>query len=69
MAKVDLRPMSTAPKDGTEILVWLVNGPKWYVVWWSSFGRDWSMGYDSFEDHDLLGWIPLPEPPTEVECG
>jgi len=69
MAKVDLRPMSTAPKDGTEILAWLVVNQRWTTTWWSESSKSWRLSSIDISEGCLLGWIPLPEPPTEVECG
>jgi hypothetical protein len=68
------RPIETAPRDGTQIL--LVGGDKEVFMgyWaWNGVGRftdsvrGWvghELGY--VQDHDLIGWMPLPEPPEDT---
>lgn len=64
------QPIETAPKDGTEILVWMgarILLARWDAETyhkrprphWSSFvmGRTWS------RDNQPTHWVPLPDPP------
>ena len=53
------QPIETAPKDGTEILVW--DGNEHQILWWlDSVG--W-VGDDDFTDKLPTHWQPLPAPP------
>jgi len=74
MSKSDWQPIETAPKDGTEILVW--RKPIRVVAQWvkkdQSFGVEdsWTFlteaeGYDS--DYRPTHWMPLPLPPEEPQ--
>lgn len=56
------QPIETAPKGGTEILVWN-NGTILHVRWGGDFHNAWMLvhGID-FADH-ATHWMPLPEPP------
>lgn len=52
------QPIKTAPKDGTEVLVYAGG---FFVAYWN--GRSWDDG--DFYDHidDVTHWMPLPDPP------
>jgi len=54
-----LRPMSEAPRDGTEILITIKNGVVFYIVYWDS--ESW-VGDDGIgiSDSNIDGWIPMP---------
>ena len=58
------RPISTAPKDGSEILIWDNRGRDWgimdFAYWWEG---DWHIpAYDS-KATNPTHWMPLPEEP------
>lgn len=72
------QPIETAPKDGTELLLW--NGE--HIIGWWETGRefrgsdhfnDWSFGYETVSGYDAgfkrvnkpTHWQPLPEPPEQ----
>jgi hypothetical protein len=63
-------PIETAPKDGTQILVYC--GDVWAVVyWWDGYGGVWRVAADvnGWNESDELSstpthWMSLPEPPT-----
>lgn len=66
------RPIETAPKDGTRVLVWALGD-----VFLASFGYDigdgsaWQPEYAEvpmFDDPDSAPthWMPLPEPPMSL---
>lgn len=59
------RPIASAPRDGTRILVWMPwpDTPSEIVVWWS--GQCWNMLGRSFARHFIgTHWQPLPPPPA-----
>ena len=75
--------IESAPKDGTEIDIWLRNGERWTNVWWAKKKgfRDYS-GYRVpdcegwFYNHDDASylidgepthWMPLPAAPLSGE--
>lgn len=74
----DWRPIETAPKDGTLILV---AGPKMgvmfdataitVVAWggfeWKPMVGGWQAYEDSLEDAQPTHWMPLPDPPVRTE--
>lgn len=69
-------PMKTAPKDGTRILVQLVDSDAWHVICWvdvpnginTNFRNEpdirvgWTVSWDghSLEEWEPLHWLPLP---------
>lgn len=76
------QPISTAPKDGDQVLLW---SEMWEMTWGIQIGRfeagkwwcqEGSVGEDDFDEIDeesgepvLLGpthWMPLPEPPIPI---
>jgi len=75
------QPIETAPKDGTEILAWVQprtsRGFSVLARWYSDkFSKDpqpyWMLLMPSrtceFDRHNQpTHWMPLPEPPQEVE--
>lgn len=76
------KPISSAPKDGTHILVTdnryfgfgYINGvaAHWSAVvhWWSNPGEEgWYLSSGNCDDQmDVTHWMPLPDPPhTETK--
>ena len=63
--------MSSAPKDGTPILVTRDNGCGWdhYVVWWRGKDTDypWECECNSYPFERMEYWMPLPAPPSLKE--
>ena len=56
------RPIETAPKDGTRILVWVEGAESHEIVGW--LGDCWFNGdVTDFMFGDPTHWMPLPEPP------
>jgi hypothetical protein len=64
-----LRPMSEAPRDGTEILAYHKDGKNFHPIIWKDWkwqegnyprwGMRWSEAY-STQDGFYSGWIPYP---------
>ena len=59
------RPISTAPKDGTRILVcrppqWM---PRQIIVSWGEIVGGFGWIPWGASDADFLGWMPIPPPP------
>lgn len=65
-----LRPMKTAPRDGTPILLYAGRGQFPFMGYWGNpfrfrkppcawIGHEWGLQ----EDHDLIGWLPLRRAP------
>lgn len=74
----DWRPMESAPKDGTEVLLAIPNPYKVRgdveVAWWFSDWENWQIGAEPDPTKDELfgigsnvprAWRPLPSPPKE----
>jgi hypothetical protein len=62
------KPISTAPCEGGEILVWSDGDQRMRVVrWWSMSQLKW-WGFEDGEDENgkPTHWSPLPDPPGEV---
>jgi len=74
----DWQPIETAPKDGTEVLLW---GPycgcpataQWTGKAWAAYWDGWRVveymsdfGTDYREFDMPTHWMPLPEPPTSL---
>lgn len=51
-----LRPMSEAPRDGTNALLWTVQGQIRYGHWLHTC---WVIDGVRWEDHRLAGWLPI----------
>lgn len=67
-AKYSWQPIETAPKDGTEILLFELtfNGaPYMFTAKWDSEDADWKCIEFEAYDHNPTYWMPLPEPPTQ----
>lgn len=66
---MEWRPIESAPKDGTPILTYCPQGPKygkWAVrqnVW-----RDGAWQYSNQPYWPPTHWMPLPEPPAIVKA-
>ena len=63
------QPMSTAPRDGTRVLVWSPTEGAYHVLSFDSAPPPGWMSQDGdyvvFEDQEPLShWLPLPAPPT-----
>lgn len=64
------QPIETAPKDGTQILVW--DGSNMICVKWHEIPQQfaaWEFAHTNDHAHfvtrDVTHWRPLPEPPSE----
>lgn len=67
------KPIDTAPKDGTTILVWNYYG--WSLKYWvthvnSQYSRwetCYQTEYDGSTEPDPTHWLPLPGPPEVTQ--
>ncbi len=58
------RPIDTAPKDGTWVLVYLEDSSLGVHVYPASFGRIAMIGHSfAFDMPKPTHWMPLPQPP------
>lgn len=74
------RPIETAPKDGTEIILFAIEegfedeGPSVWIGSWSTtawYGPAWT-AYEHRSETEYLTpthWLPLPSPPSAKEAG
>lgn len=73
---MDWQPIETAPKDGTEVLLWLgfpfsrIEYAKWYQGWGLWIDAEDPEPEDSDEVRGTgelvpTHWMPLPEPPSD----
>lgn len=67
------RPIETAPKDGTPVLLWVGVGMSepWAQTarWVNEPESGWSGWVDTYEGFDLAEpthWMPLPAPPSPL---
>ena len=60
------RPISTAPRDGTEVLA-DTSGLGLVVVYWDDDESQWGTGLGYLERGAPTHWMPLPPPPTSAE--
>lgn len=65
----DWRPIETAPRDGTAVLLWYKQKSHVAAYWVSSpWNGMWVSGTVGFLDCDnFTHWRPLPAPPVEVK--
>lgn len=60
-------PIATAPRDGTEIMIWDQDVEEWYKAGWSTIDNRFMIYYHS-DSHskkvNLTHWRPLPPPPS-----
>ena len=62
------RPIETAPRDGTKVLLCEADQPTEIVLgWWlQNAWRDYGdIGCGGFDDYNPTHWMPLPEPPSD----
>lgn len=61
--------IETAPKDGTEILVYIkspLSGDEWYdVVFYNDIRNMFMIGHITVDPDFITHWMPLPEPPKD----
>jgi hypothetical protein len=65
------RPIATAPKDGTEVLIFVPGSGEQFVAYWNKRFEAWlyaatSSGVRVFTK-EATHWMPLPTPPTDGE--
>lgn len=60
------RPISTAPRDGTEVLA-DTSGLGRVVVYWDDEESQWGAGLGYLDRGAPTHWMPLPPPPTSAE--
>ena len=59
------QPIETAPRDGTEILLWEQEFDLYAVGIFSELQQEW-IGWEEWsEPMNPSHWMPLPEPPEE----
>ena len=58
------QPIETAPKDGTNILVWCPERNRVYLVYWDEFADDWFAFTDRWISKVVSHWMPVPKPPA-----
>ena len=63
------QPIETAPKDGTEVLLWLGQSqyPRSELGRWdvdSPYGPTWRCRAVHFSETLMSHWMPLPDPPA-----
>lgn len=66
---MDWQPIETAPKDGTEVILYVADFDSVTTGWYSSRTGLWPRHDEFTEDGDACNiglpthWMPLPEPP------
>ena len=60
------RPISTAPRDGTEVLA-DTSGLGRVVVYWDDEESQWGTGLGYLDRGAPTHWMPLPPPPTSAD--
>lgn len=59
------RPIGTAPRDGTSIMVWTAYGTITLAEWRGDQFYPWKGSDDEYAEHVITHWMPLPPPPTQ----
>ena len=59
------RPIITAPKDGSEVLLYGQDGSVAISCWFKAHNFSAWIGYDNRKAAKPTHWMPLPEPPKE----
>jgi hypothetical protein len=65
---MEWQPIETAPKDGTDVLLWVPDGTYFSLMMTGSYeGEDmgWCDNARGSPGFDPTHWMPLPPPPTE----
>ena len=59
-----IRPQDQMPLEGEEVLITDNKGMQ-IVAWWNEYNKAWHSHseYYSWRPHEVLYWMPLPEPP------
>jgi hypothetical protein len=64
------KPIESAPRDGTTILVWWEGNyeqPSWGTAYWSDIHNGFAtLEGSGINADDLTHWLPLPPPPTQT---
>lgn len=61
------KPLESAPKDGTEIIAYIVEDPGYFEhyikIYYAKDAKAWLNAEirESFETHEILGWIDMPK--------
>lgn len=67
------RPIESAPRDGRRFFARRDNGYEfdYYVVRWSVYDTEypWQAEFNSYAEHRLDEWMPLPAPPATKGAG
>lgn len=59
------QPIESAPKDGTEILLYCPTSEVFVGIYCAGWGRGWAPRfYDDTPDFIPTHWMPLPDPPS-----
>lgn len=64
MSETDWQPISTAPKDGTRIIVAVKRRVIGVSFWLPSSGQWWSQETARSMREPFSHWMPLPPPPS-----
>jgi hypothetical protein len=59
------RPIGTAPRDGTSIIVWTAYGTITLAEWTGDQFYPWKGSDDEYAEHVITHWMSLPPPPTQ----
>lgn len=62
-AAAQWRPMATAPRDGTEILVWCLGQHYELVAWEEHSCHQWIGDASRYDEDQVCAWLPIPALP------
>ena len=57
------QPIETAPKDGSDILIWQPKEDEQFVVYWDDVEDGWRFSPRHVLADEPTHWMPLPAPP------